>query len=179
VFPHSSSTLVHSTLTNQVSGEPETAVEARVRELLIELEQAPPEVQVAVCNRLLIALASKLTPALATKVVSAASAEPAAMGPKAPGAKGNAPRATKSTNYPRPESQLRQLEDATDPVLAWQHFDRSSDALRAVLIQEPLGTLEAMLRHDHMPSGPKPKGKSRGALADTIVDRLERHFAAR
>jgi hypothetical protein len=179
MYPHSLSTLVHSTAADPASGGPESAVEARVREVLAELEQAPAEVQVAVCIRLLVALASKLTPALATKVVTAARAEPAAMGPKAKGAKGSAAQATKSSTYPRPESQLRQLEDATDPMLAWHHFGRSGDALHAVLIQEPLGTLEAMLRHDHMPPGPKPKGKSRGALADAIVERLEQHFTAR
>lgn len=163
-----------------VNNEPEGAVlddpiEAEVQHFLHELEQASSEVQAAVCARLLSGLASKMTSAVATKAVSSARAAPSLGKPKATGSKPRAQKA-KTPTYPRSDSRLRELADSTDPVLAWQHFG-GSQALLDVLREEPLGTLEALLRHDHMPPGQKPRGKSREALAEVIVQRLEQQFA--
>jgi hypothetical protein len=71
---------------------------------------------------------------------------------------------------------LRQLSDPEDPVEAWQRFGGSAAQLFQVLKGEPTGLLEAMLTHRNMPTGPKPRGKSREKLAENIAVRLEQQY---
>ena len=68
------------------------------------------------------------------------------------------------------------MDDPTDPVEAWNRFGGSAVQLLDVLRLEPTGVLEAMLAHRHMPTGSKPKGKSREKLAEAIAVRMEQFY---
>jgi hypothetical protein len=160
--------------TGAVEKQAEDPINIQVREFLEALETAPQEVQVAVCSRLMQSLAAKLTASQITKAISVAKEPPAAAKRPAPRAR-NA-RAPRSERFARIDSQLGQLSDPTDPLLAWQHFGRNATSLYEVLRYEPLGVLEAMLLHDHIPPGPKPRGKSREILAIAIVQRFDAGF---
>ena len=154
----------------------EDAIEAQVQGILTELEQLPSDIQVAVYARLLNGLASKLTAAIIGKAIAAAKVDPVGVKPK-PASKGRATgRKAVTEDVPRADSLLRQLDDPTDPVEAWNRFGGSAAQLLDVLRLEPTGVLEAMLAHQHMPAGPKPKGKSREKLAETIALRMEQHY---
>lgn len=176
MYSHSTTIPLSPLSDGQETNPLEDPIQAHAQRFLAELEQAPPDVQAAVYARLLTGLASKITSAVATKAIGAARTEPSSGKLKSTAPKSRAQK-TKTAEYPRPDSQLRELSDSTDPVLAWQHFGGSAPALLNILREEPLGTLEAMLRHDRMPLGPKPRGKSREALAEAIVQRLEQQFA--
>jgi hypothetical protein len=154
----------------------EDPIDRQVREFLDALEQAPQEVQVAVCTRIMQNLATKLTASQVTKAISMAK-EPPVTAAKRPASRARNAGARKSEQFARIDSQLGQLSDSTDPLLAWHHFGRNASSLYEVLRYEPLGVLEAMLVHDHIPQGPKPRGKSRDALALAIVQRFDEHFA--
>ncbi len=156
------------------ANEPLDEVEAEVQRIVAEIELSRPEVQAAICTRLLEGLASRLTPAVVTKAVSAAKTGSVLAKKAAPRAR--TARRDSGEQFARIDSQLARLADPTDPVMAWNRFGRSADSLREVLRQEPLGALEAMLLHDNMPKGPRPRGKSREVLTENIVSRLEQHF---
>ena len=160
----------------QENDQPHDEVEMQVQQILADLEAAPQEVQLAVCARLLTAIGSKLTAATATKAVSAARVDPRAGTQKAPSGRSRGASKKKTAELGRIESRLSQLPDPSDPIAAWHVFGGNAEAVQAELRQEPLGVLQAMLRHDHMPAGPAPRGKSSASLADAIVQRLERHF---
>ena len=157
---------------NQLQDE----VERQVQKILADLEATSPEVQLAVCARLLVALAAKLTAASAAKAVSAARVDQKATAQKALGSRSRGTSKKKSEEFGRIESRLSQLPDPADPIAAWRYFGGNAEAVRTELRQEPAGVLQAMLRHDHMPEGPAPRGKSSTSLADAIAMRLERHF---
>ena len=161
-----------------INNVPQDDVEMHVQRILAEIEDAAPEVQLTICSRLLAALAVKLPQTLAGKVISAAK-EPINSGSKkkATSTKSKS-RASKGEEFARIDSQLGLLSDPTDPILAWNHFGGSALSVSDVLRQEPLGALEAMLKHDRMPPGPKPRGKTRQAIVDNIVQRLEAFFSA-
>ena len=157
----------------------ENAIEAQVQSILSELEQLPADVQLAVYTRLLNGLASKLTAAVVSKAITAARVDPlvAAATKTKPASKGRtAGRKAAVDEGPRQDSLLRQLNDPTDPVEAWNRFGGSAAQLFDVLRLEPTGVLEAMLTHRHMPAGPKPKGKSREKLAEAIAVRMEQFY---
>jgi hypothetical protein len=155
--------------------EPLSATETQVQHFLTELEQAPAEVQSAVIVRLLAGLATKLPANLPAKVILAAKeGQPNAA--KGVGSVKGRSKKPQGEAFARIDSQLALLPDSTDPILAWEHFGSNPQALFNVLRFEPTGALEAMLRHDRMPSGPKPKGRSREALAKAIVERLASYY---
>jgi hypothetical protein len=175
VYPYSSTTVADPANGMQVDPA-QKALEARVQSILAELEQLPPELQLAVYTRLLNGLASKLTAAVAGKALSAARVDPSVAKAK-PASKGRATgRKAAAEDVPRQDSLLRQLDDPTDPVEAWQRFGGSAAQLFDVLRLEPTGVLEAMLAHRRMPAGPRPKGKSREKLAEAIAVRLEQSY---
>lgn len=151
--------------------DPLSATEMQVQHLLAELEQAPAEVQSAVIARLLAGLAAKLPANLPAKVILAAK-EGQSNAVKGTGNARGRTKKPKGEAFARIDSQLALLPDSTDPILAWEHFGSNAQALLDVLRLEPTGALEAMLRHDRMPPGPKPKGRSREALATAIAERL-------
>lgn len=155
--------------------EPLSATETQVQHFLAELEQASAEVQSAVIARLLAGLATKLPANLSAKVILAAKEGQPSAGKGTGSAKGRSKKA-KGEEFARIDSQLALLPDSTDPILAWEHFGSNAQALLDVLRFEPTGALEAMLRHDRMPPGLKPKGRSRDALAKAIVERLASYF---
>lgn len=158
--------------------QPQDEVERQIQKILGDLEATEPEVQLAVCARLLVALAAKLTSASAAKAVSAARVDQKATAQKVPSSRSRGTSKKKSEEFGRIESRLSQLPDPADPIAAWHYLGGNAEAVQAELRQEPLGVLQAMLRHDHMPEGPAPRGKSSTNLADTIALRLERHFTA-
>ena len=166
---------VRTDMKDTIEDPVEDPIDRQVREFLETLEHAPQEVQIAVCTRLMQSLAAKLTASQITKAISVAKEPPAASKRPAPRAR-NA-RAPRSERFARIDSQLGQLSDPTDPLLAWQRFGRNATSLYEVLRYEPLGVLEAMLVHDHIPPGPKPRGKSREILATAIVQRFDASFA--
>jgi len=157
-------------------------IERHVQAILGELEQLPPETQVAVYSRLLNGLATKLTSAVVTKSIAAAKvdqsapAKPKVTSARSGGAKASGRRKTPVDDVPRADSMLRQLNDATDPIEAWDRFGGSAAQLFDVLKEEPTGVLEAMLRHRNMPPGTATRSKSREKLAENIAVRLEQHF---
>lgn len=155
--------------------EPLSATETQVQYFLAELEQAPAEVQSAVVARILAGLAAKLPANLPAKVILAAKEGQPSASKGANSAKGRSKK-PKGEAFARIDSQLALLPDSTDPILAWEHFGSNPQALLDVLRLEPMGALEAMLRHDRMPPGPKPKGRSREALAMAIVERLASYY---
>ena len=164
------------TMTLDPAQDAENAIEAQVQSILGELEQLPADVQLAVYTRLLNGLASKLTAAVVGKAVTAAKVDSLATKAK-PASKGRtAGRKAAVDEGPRQNSLLRQLNDPTDPVEAWNRFGGSAAQLLEVLRLEPTGVLEAMLTHRHMPAGPKPKGKSREKLAEAIAVRMEQSY---
>lgn len=164
------------TMTLDPAQDAENAIEAQVQSLLSELEQLPADVQLAVYTRLLNGLASKLTAAVVSRAITAAKVDPLATKAK-PASKGRtAGRKAAVDEGPRQNSLLRQLNDPTDPVEAWNRFGGSAAQLFDVLRLEPTGVLEAMLTHRHMPAGPKPKGKSREKLAEAIAVRMEQSY---
>lgn len=151
-------------------------VEVQVQRILSDLEAATPEVQLAVCTRLLTAVAGKLTAANATKAVMAAKVDPRTTQQRQAPSRSRGSARKKSEELGRIESRLSQLADPTDPIAAWHLFGANSDSVRAELKQEPVGVLQAMLRHDNMPSGSAPRGRSSASLADTIASRLEHYL---
>lgn len=171
-----STDFVVTTMSDVDTSDPQDATEAYIQRFLADLEQAPPEVQLAVIGRLLSGLAAKLPSSLAAKAIAAAREKPAGAKPKGAGGKGRGSKKAEGEEFARIDSQLALLPDSTDPILAWQHFGGSAQTLREVLNYEPTGALEAMLRHDRMPPGPKPRGKSRQALVDAIVQRLAAYY---
>lgn len=156
---------------------PQDEVEREVQRILSDLEANSQEVQYAVCSRLLTALAAKLTPASATKAVSAARTDPNSAQRKTTGGRTRGGSRGKSGDPGRIESRLSQLADPADPIAAWSYFGGTAEGVRAELKQEPVGVLQAMLRHDRMPPGPAPRGTSSASLANTIVARLERYLS--
>lgn len=166
------------TVSDADAGDQQDATETQVQRILTDLEQAPPEVQQAVIGRLLSGLAAKLPSGLPAKAIAAARDKPTGAKPKGAGGKGRGSKKVAGEEFARIDSQLALLPDSTDPILAWQHFGGSAQALRDVLRYEPTGALEAMLRHDRMPPGPKPRGKSRQALVDAIVQRLAAYYGS-
>ncbi len=68
-------------------------------------------------------------------------------------------------------SRLSALDDPSDPLAALA-ICGSLDDLRIALAHEPLGVLQAMLRHPRLPPGPAPRGQTRAALSRAIVRRL-------
>lgn len=178
MYPNSSATTTEPVeAAQEATQEAQNAIEAQVQYILTELEQLPPDLQVAVYTRLLNGLASKLTAAVVGKAITAAKVEPSAANPKA-ASKGrtSARKAATVDNVPRADSLLRQLIDPTDPIEAWNRFGGSAAQLFEVLRLEPTGVLEAMLTHRHMPGGPKPRGKSREKLAEAIAMRMEQVY---
>ncbi len=176
MYPYSSATVAETTDSTSIDPAQE-AVEAAAQAIFSQLEQLPPDVQLAVCTRLLGGLASKLTAATVAKAIVAAKEEPSSAKIRAPGGRRQAAaRRSPSDDVPRADSRLRQLNDPTDPAEAWQRFGRNANEVFEILRQEPTGVLEAMLLHRNMPQGPKPRGKSREKLAETIAVRLEQHF---
>jgi hypothetical protein len=161
---------------NSGDSNPPDATEAQVQRFLSELEQAPPEVQSAVIARLLAGLAAKLPTNVPAKVIQAAKEGPTGASRKSGSAKGSRTKKLKGEDFARIDSQLALLPDSADPILAWHHFGGNAQALFDVLRFEPIGSLDAMLRHDRMPTGSKTKGRSREALAKNIVERLAAHF---
>lgn len=151
-------------------------VERQVQRILGDLEAAAPEVQLAVYSRLLTALAGKLTAGNATKAITAAKVDPRTTQQKQAPARGRGNNRNKGSELGRIESRLSQLADPTDPIAAWHLFGANADSVRAELKQEPVGVLQAMLRHDNMPPGSASRGRSSTSLADTITLRLERFF---
>jgi hypothetical protein len=75
-------------------------------------------------------------------------------------------------------SELSALDDPSDPLAALQACG-SLAALGATLSGEPLGVLQAMLRHPSLPPGPAPRSQTRAALARAIVQRLAQREEAR
>lgn len=176
MYPYSSTTLAETAEVSQGEAH-QDAVEAQVQIILSELELLPAEVQLAVYTRLLNGLTAKLTSAVVSKAITAAKTDTGSDRKKAGGGRGrSASRATANSDVPRADSLLRQLNDSTDPIEAWQRFGGSAADVFDVLKQEPTGALEAMLAHRNMPTGRKPRGKSREKLAEAIAERLERHF---
>lgn len=163
---------------NVQPGQDLDETEQQVLSALAYLETLPPEVQAAVCARLLRGFASKLTSSIATKAITGAKAEGL---PTLPKPKNRARGVGSSQDYdvPRAHSRLRQLEDPTDPMEAWQKFGQSAVDVLEILREEPTGVLEAMLRHPNMPPGPKVRAKSRDKIAEAIALRLEQHFRVR
>jgi len=159
-----------------VSETPQDAVEEQVQSILIQLENLAPDIQLAVCSRLLSGLATKLTAAQAKNAIAAAKVDQHAPKAKASTRKGATPRKNAKDDVPRADSLLRQLADPEDPAEAWQRFGGSAAQLFDALKGEPTGILEAMLAHRNMPSGPKPRGKSREKLAENIAVRLEQKY---
>ena len=155
--------------------EPLSATETQVQHFLAELEQAPAEVQSAIITRLLAGLAAKLPANVSAKVILAAKEGQPTAAKGAGSAKGRSKK-PKGEEFARIDSQLALLPDSTDPILAWEHFGSNAQALLDVLRFEPTGALEAMLLHDRMPPGPKPKGRSREALAKVIVERVATYY---
>ena len=154
-----------------------SAVDVETLRLLALIEEAPAEVQAELCSRLLSGIAAKITVAQATKAVSTARSD--IVSEPMPGQRPRNRAGKRSIEVPpRLNSQLSYLSDPADPILAWHHFGANGTTLFEVLRLEPLGVLEAMLRHDHMPPGPKPRGKTRQAIAETIAQRLEEHFSS-
>ena len=152
-----------------------SATETQVQHFLSELEEAPAEVQSAVIVRLLTGLAAKLPTNVSVKVIVAAK-EGQPSGTKGTGGTKGRSKKSKGEEFARIDSQLALLPDSTDPILAWQHFGSNAQTLLDVLRYEPTGALEAMFRHDRMPPGPKPKGRSRETLAKAIVERLAAYY---
>lgn len=112
----------------------------------------------------------------AAKVDQAAAAKPKAGASRNNGAGLSSRKSARTADVPRADSLLRQLNDATDPVEAWERFGGSAAQLFDVLKEESTGVLEAMLRRPNMPPGPKTRAKSREKLAENIALRLEKHF---
>lgn len=178
MYPYPSTTPAEPAITTTLdpAEDAENAIEAQVQSILSELEQLPADVQLAVYTRLLSGLASKLTAAVVGKAITAAKVDPSAANAK-PASKGRATgRKATAEEGPRQDSLLRQLNDPTDPIEAWNRFGGSAAQLLEVLRLEPTGVLEAMLTHRHMPAGQKPKGKSREKLAEAIAVRMEQFY---
>jgi hypothetical protein len=152
-------------------------VELQVQRILGDLEAAAPEVQLAIYTRLLIALAGKLTAANATKAITAAKVDPLATQQKQAPSRSRGGARKKSEELGRIESRLSQLADPTDPIAAWHLFGASADSVRAELKLEPVGVLQALLRHDNMPPGLALRGETSASLADAITKRLEQNLA--
>lgn len=179
------STFWHRSTSTQVASTAEASdpqptldeVERQVQRILAELEATSQEVQYAVCARLLTALAAKLTPASAAKAVSSARTDPNITKQKTAGGRARGGGKGKSGDSGRIESRLSQLPDPADPIAAWSYLGGTAEAVRAELKQEPVGVLQAMLRHDRMPPGPAPRGTSSASLANAIVARLERNVS--
>lgn len=172
--------LEEATVQNGNDGANET--ETHVQAILAELEQLSPEIQLAVYSRLLSGLAAKLTAAVVTKAIAAARvdqqtpAKPKATASRSGGAGKAGGRQSKTEAPPRANSLLRQLNDAADPIEAWERFGANAAQVFDVLREEPAGMLEAMRSHRNMPPGPKPRSKSREKIAQNIALRLEDHF---
>lgn len=174
----SSSTAVAESADSAYSDPAQAAAEAHIQSILAELEQLPPDVQVALYTRLLTGLATKLTSAVVAKAIAAAKTDAQSARPKPTGNKRQVAGGRKSPadDMPRADSLLRQLNDPADPLEAWQRFGANAVQVFDVLRQEPAGVLEAMLNHRNMPPGPKVRGKSREKLAEAIAVRLEQHM---
>lgn len=175
MYPYSSTTLADSYTTSDDPSRDE--VETRVQMVLAQLEQLPQDVQLAICTRLLSGLASKLTAPVVSKGITAARTEGQSAKSKASATRGrSSSRTPANDNVPRADSLLRQLNDPTDPIEAWQRFGGSAAQLFDVLKEEPTGVMDMMLTHRNMPAGPKVRSKDRKKIAEAIAVRLEHHF---
>jgi hypothetical protein len=175
VYPYSSTQVIEPQA-KMLSDTPQDAVEEQVQRILTQLENLAPEIQIAVCSRLLSGLATKLTAAQAKNAIAAAKADQQAPNAKASTRKSAASSKSAKDDVPRADSLLRQLSDPEDPVEAWHRFGGTAAQLFDVLKGEPTGLLEAMLTHRNMPAGPKPRSKSREKLAENIAVRLEQKY---
>lgn len=151
-------------------------VDTIVQQVLETIGQYPQEIQAAVCSKLLISVANQITGPLAAKIVSGAVSIGLPEKKRSATTKGKSGDKNAAA-VARFDPQLNLLHDPTDPIEAWNYFGASAESLRTALYQEPEGLLESLLSSPNMPAGKKPRGKSRKALADAIVERLTLHFA--
>ncbi len=146
-------------------------VENEAQQIFSAFEAASPEAQARVLARLMTSLAGKINTSLSTKVVEGARQSPIQQPQKISRIKKK-----EQEELPPLGPQLYQLRDNFDPVEAWEHFG-GAEQLKRILPYEPLGVLEAMLRHPRMPAGTMPRANaSRESVAKTIISRLEKHF---
>ncbi len=167
---HSRSAWSHAlpdNLADGSSGDDDQTAEAQVERVLRQVAALSPEAQALLLSRLLAGLSRGVTPGAAgTAITEALSPAPGAMAARA------ATRGARSGRAePTLESPLADMRDRFDPLEAWERFP-DPERLLAVLRSEPAGILEAMLRHPRLPAGKAPRGKSAGALAACIVQRI-------
>lgn len=174
---HSPPTWAHIAPTDPAtSGDQDNHMaEAQAERMLRAIAALPPEGQALLLARLLGGMAGAVTPSAAGKAVAAAlSPEPepptSSASPRSR-ARAKAGQARAGRSEPALESPLADLRDRFDPYEAWERFP-DAEQLLGVLRGEPVGILEAMLRHPRLPAGKPPRGKSAAALAACIVQRI-------
>jgi hypothetical protein len=146
-------------------------VEEEAQQIFSAFETASPEAQARVLARLVSSLAGKINGTLSTKVLEVAKQSPVQQPQKISKIRKREPE-----ELPPLGPQLYQLRDNFDPIEAWEHFG-GAEQLKRILPYEPLGVLEAMLRHPRMPAGTMPRANaSRETVAKTIISRLEKYF---
>lgn len=148
-------------------------LEQEVQQLFENVAQATPEARKLFMARLLQGVAGKLTADLSANALKAAQAQAAP-----PKTKTNQKPAYLDKNNkpePWPGGGLLELHDHYDPIEGYQHFGR--DVYYRIIFYETQTTLEHILAHHTMPTGPAPRKKSSGAmLAKVIIERLEKQF---
>jgi hypothetical protein len=145
----------------------EQTTEAQVVRLLREIMAQPPTVQALLLERLLGRRAHGITPATAREMVATALATT----PSEPRPRPSADRSRVERPEAALESPFADMGDRFDPLEAWERYP-DAERLLAALQREPVGVLEAMLRHPRMPGGKPPRGKTATALARCIVQRV-------
>ncbi len=155
-----------------VINEEVSSTEKQVQELLLQLENAPQDVQALFLMRVLSALATKIPAALPAKIYSEAKSV-ASTKPTNPKNK------IQKDEDPPPtlDPQLPQLRNPGDPIEAWERF--GAEWMRSRLVFEQDGYLSKML--ENLPKikglGKAPgKTSTRTKKAQYIVACLEKHY---